>query len=49
VRYAEPAVFARYKEIGESLGIAHVESSPLTRSSYHAKEASRRSLPLTAV
>ena len=25
--------------IGESLGIAHVEASPLTRSSYHAREA----------
>ena len=49
VRYVEPAQFAHYKEIGESLGIAHVESGPLTRSSYHAKEASRRSLPLTAV
>mgnify|MGYP006282038199 FL=1 len=49
VRYVEPAVFADYKRIGESLGISHVESGPLTRSSYHAKEASRRSLPLTAV
>ena len=49
VRYVEPSSFATYKEIGESLGIAHVESGPLTRSSYHAKEASRRSLPLTAV
>ena len=49
VCYVEPAQFAHYKEIGESLGIAHVESGPLTRSSYHAKEASRRSLPLTAV
>ena len=49
VRYVEPSSFATYKEIGERLGIAHVESGPLTRSSYHAKEASRRSLPLTAV
>jgi lipoyl synthase len=38
-RWVEPATFARYKEIGEALGIAHVESSPLTRSSYHAKTA----------
>ena len=49
VRYVEPAEFDHYREIGESLGITHVESGPLTRSSYHAKEASRRSLPLTAV
>jgi lipoyl synthase len=38
-RWVEPAVFANYKRIGESLGIRHVESSPLTRSSYHAKSA----------
>ena len=49
VRYVEPAEFDHYREIGESFGITHVESGPLTRSSYHAKEASRRSLPLTAV
>ncbi len=40
VRYAEPAEFDRWKRIGESLGIGHVEASPLTRSSYHAKHAS---------
>jgi lipoyl synthase len=38
-RWIEPATFARYKQIGEQFGIAHVESSPLTRSSYHAKTA----------
>ena len=38
-RYCEPHEFDRWKEIGESFGIAHVESSPLTRSSYHAKAA----------
>jgi lipoic acid synthetase len=38
-RYAEPSEFIRWKRVGESMGIAHVESSPLTRSSYHAKEA----------
>ena len=38
-RYAEPAEFARWKEVGESFGIGHVEASPLTRSSYHAKSA----------
>jgi len=39
VRWAEPAEFEHYRKVGESLGIAHVESSPLTRSSYHAKRA----------
>ena len=39
VRYAEPAEFDRWKRIGESYGIGHVEASPLTRSSYHAKGA----------
>jgi len=38
-RWAEPAEFERWKRIGEDLGIGHVEASPLTRSSYHAKQA----------
>jgi lipoyl synthase len=38
-RYAEPTEFDRWKRIGESFGIGHVEASPLTRSSYHAKSA----------
>lgn len=38
-RWIEPATFAHYKAVGEALGIAHVESSPLTRSSYHARDA----------
>lgn len=46
VRYAEPSEFMHYKQFGESLGIDHVESSPLTRSSYHAKDAHRNSQPL---
>lgn len=45
-RWVEPAEFARLAAFGESVGIAHVEAGPLTRSSYHAKEAQRRSLPL---
>ncbi len=36
----EPAAFERWKQYGEAeAGIGHVESSPLTRSSYHAKQA----------
>jgi lipoic acid synthetase len=46
VRYAEPSEFEHYKQFGEALGINHVESSPLTRSSYHAKDAHRNSSPL---
>lgn len=36
-RYVHPDEFARYKEIGEGLGLPHVESGPLVRSSYHAE------------
>jgi lipoyl synthase len=38
-RWVEPATFERYAEAGHALGIPHVESSPLTRSSYHARQA----------
>jgi lipoic acid synthetase len=38
-RWVTPEMFALYKTWGEEMGIAHVESSPLTRSSYHAREA----------
>jgi len=38
-RWWTPDEFAELKRIGEiDLGLAHVESSPLTRSSYHAKQ-----------
>ena len=46
-RWVEPAMFEKYKEWGESFGIGHVESSPLTRSSYHAKEAAEVAVPVT--
>jgi lipoic acid synthetase len=38
-RWVPPEAFADYKSAGEALGIGHVEASPLTRSSYHAKQA----------
>ncbi|MGH9122182.1 MAG: lipoyl synthase [Acidimicrobiales bacterium] len=38
-RWWEPAEFAALRASGEGLGIPHVEASPLTRSSYHAKSA----------
>ncbi|MBI5156508.1 MAG: lipoyl synthase [Acidimicrobiia bacterium] len=40
-RYVHPDEFAEYKAVGEALGLRHVESGPLVRSSYHAKEAAR--------
>ena len=38
-RWWTPAAFDELAEEGRRLGLAHVESSPLTRSSYHAREA----------
>jgi lipoyl synthase len=38
-RWVAPDRFAEWAALGESLGIGHVEASPLTRSSYHAKSA----------
>ena len=37
-RYVSPAEFAEWRAIGMAMGFKHVESSPLTRSSYHARE-----------
>ena len=45
-RYVHPDEFAEYKAFGEGLGIPHVESGPLVRSSYHAKE-SKDAVPVT--
>jgi lipoic acid synthetase len=38
-RWVAPETFDMYARVGRDLGIGHVESSPLTRSSYHAKSA----------
>lgn len=38
VRYYTPSEFAELKRIGLELGIGHIESGPLVRSSYHAHE-----------
>lgn len=35
----QPECFEEWKRFGESAGIGHVESSPLTRSSYHAGQS----------
>ncbi|MGH9123745.1 MAG: lipoyl synthase [Acidimicrobiales bacterium] len=40
-RWWTPEEFTRLKVLGEAMGIPHVESSPLTRSSYHARQAAQ--------
>jgi lipoic acid synthetase len=41
-RWVTPEEFAEWKRIGEEeYGFRHVESGPLVRSSYHAKEQAR--------
>jgi len=47
-RWVEPSEFEHLKAFGESLGIGHVESSPLTRSSYHARESADAAMPAEA-
>jgi lipoic acid synthetase len=47
-RWVEPATFERYAALGRSFGIGHVEASPLTRSSYHARQAAAGVLPPVA-
>ena len=41
VRFVHPDEFAEYKMLGERMGLRHVESGPLVRSSYHAFEQER--------
>ena len=53
-RWVPPESFEHWREAGSVLGFAHVESSPLTRSSYHAAsgaaavELSARTRPVPA-
>jgi lipoyl synthase len=42
VRYYSPEEFFQLKRTGEQLGIPHVESGPLVRSSYHADAQAKR-------
>ncbi|MDQ2727691.1 MAG: lipoyl synthase [Actinomycetota bacterium] len=44
-RWWAPDEFERLKVAGEAMGIPHVESSPLTRSSYHARHAAAAAAP----
>jgi lipoic acid synthetase len=47
-RFWEPAEFEDLAERGRRLGLRHVQSSPLTRSSYHAREALSEATPVGA-
>ena len=47
-RWWPPEAFEQWKEIGESMGISHVEASPLTRSSYHARQAAEAAVEVAA-
>jgi lipoic acid synthetase len=44
-RYYTPDEFAELRVLGLSMGFSHVESSPLTRSSYHAWDQARSARP----
>lgn len=46
-RYWEPAEFEELAARGRELGLSHVQSSPLTRSSYHAREALSDATPVS--
>jgi lipoic acid synthetase len=48
VRYYTPDEFAELREIGLKMGFSHVESSPLTRSSYHAWDQAKSARPSPA-
>jgi len=41
-RWLDPSEFEHLKTFGEALGISHVQSSPLTRSSYHARQSAEQ-------
>jgi lipoyl synthase len=44
-RWWTPEEFDRLSEIGKEMGFGHVQSSPLTRSSYHARDAASAARP----
>jgi lipoic acid synthetase len=48
-RWVSPETFESYRRAGEAMGIAHVEASPLTRSSYHARQAAAAGAATAAV
>jgi lipoic acid synthetase len=44
-RWWRPEEFAFLRDAGMAMGFNHVQASPLTRSSYHAREAAESSSP----
>jgi lipoic acid synthetase len=47
-RWLRPEEFDGLRDAGMAMGFTHVQASPLTRSSYHAREAAEASTPATA-
>ncbi len=47
VRFVEPSEFEMYRRKGEELGFRKVQSGPLVRSSYHARESFQAEVPVT--
>ena len=47
-RFWTPEEFESVRRAGMAMGFAHVQSSPLTRSSYHARQAVEASSPVPA-
>lgn len=47
-RWWEPAEFDDLARRGRNLGLSHVQASPLTRSSYHAREALSEATPVAS-
>jgi lipoic acid synthetase len=45
-RWWAPDEFEALRVAGMAMGFSHVQASPLTRSSYHAREAAESSVPL---
>ena len=45
-KWWHPDEFAELREFAQGLGDSHVESGPLVRSSYHAREGAGRALPV---
>jgi lipoic acid synthetase len=41
IEFIHPDRFVEYKEIGESMGLSHVQAGPLVRSSYLADQQAR--------
>ena len=47
-RWWAPDEFDALREAGMAMGFSHVQASPLTRSSYHARQAAEASVPVHA-